>query len=82
VVLRGGVAVPRRRLPCHARVWTCGVAYLPGLSILPALERILAEVGDGTAFPAAAHLASYAGLIPTTHRSGISIRGRKPASRR
>ncbi|GAB2790966.1 IS110 family transposase [Streptomyces daliensis] len=40
--------------------------------------RILAEVGDGSAFPTAAHLASYAGVTPTTHRSGSSIRGEAP----
>ncbi len=40
--------------------------------------RILAEVGDAGAFPTAAHLASYAGLTPTTRRSGTSIRGEGP----
>lgn len=32
-------------------------------------------VGDGTDFPTAAHLASYAGLAPTTKSSGTSIHG-------
>lgn len=42
------------------------------------MSRILAEVGDARAFPTAAHLASYAGLTPTTRHSGTSIRGEGP----
>ncbi|WP_168702413.1 transposase [Gordonia paraffinivorans] len=42
-------------------------------------ERILLEVGDGSAFASAAHLAAYAGIAPVTHRSGSSIRGEHPA---
>lgn len=37
--------------------------------------RGLLTVGDGTSFPTAAHLASYAGLAPTTKSSGTSIHG-------
>ncbi|GAA2355208.1 hypothetical protein SVIO_108760 [Streptomyces violaceusniger] len=36
---------------------------------------MLVTVGDGTSFPTAAHLASYAGLAPTTKSSGTSIHG-------
>ncbi|BFO16033.1 hypothetical protein SHKM778_24210 [Streptomyces sp. KM77-8] len=32
-------------------------------------------IGDGTGFPTAGHLASYAGLAPATKSSGASIRG-------
>jgi transposase len=41
---------------------------------------LLVTVGDGTGFPAAAHLASYAGLAPTTKSSGTPIHG-EPAPR-
>jgi transposase len=50
---------------------------MPGVAVRTG-ARILAEVGDASAFPTAAHLASYAGLTPTTHRSGTSIRGEGP----
>jgi transposase len=33
---------------------------------------------DGSSFPTAGHLASYAGLAPVTRRSGSSIRGEHP----
>lgn len=36
---------------------------------------LLVTVGDGTSFPTAAHLASYAGLAPTTKSSRTSIHG-------
>lgn len=36
---------------------------------------ILTEIGDGTAFPTAAHLAAYAGISPVTRQSGSSLRG-------
>ncbi|MFD4975296.1 transposase [Streptomyces sp. NPDC058424] len=49
-----------------ARDAGCQVAYLPGL----AMRRIA-----DTSFPTAAHLASYAGLAPTTRQSGTSIHG-------
>ena len=51
---------------------------LPGVGVRTA-ARILLEVGDGSSFPTAGHLAAYAGLAPVTHRSGISIRGEHPA---
>ena len=51
---------------------------MPGVGVRTA-ARILLEVGDGSSFPTAAHLAAYAGLAPVTHRSGISIRGEHPA---
>ncbi|MER6187162.1 transposase [Streptomyces sp. NPDC001652] len=35
-------------------------------------------MGDASAFPTAAHLASYAGPTPTTRCSGTSIRGEGP----
>ncbi len=50
---------------------------MPGVAVRTG-ARILAEVGDAGAFPTAAHLASYAGLTPTTRRSGTSIRGEGP----
>ncbi len=57
-----------------AEVWTS----MPGVGVQIA-ARILLEVGDGTAFPTAGHLASYGGLAPVTRRSGTSIRGEHPA---
>ncbi|MFG2794926.1 IS110 family transposase [Streptomyces sp. NPDC048419] len=50
---------------------------MPGVAVRTG-ARILAKVGDASAFPTAAHLASYAGLTPTTRRSGTSIRGEGP----
>ncbi|WP_409058833.1 IS110 family transposase [Streptomyces sp. SYP-A7185] len=50
---------------------------MPGVAVRTG-ARILAEIGDAGAFPTAAHLASYAGLTPTTRRSGTSIRGEGP----
>jgi transposase len=38
---------------------------MPGVGIRTA-ARILLEVGDGSAFPTAGHLAAYAGLAPVT----------------
>lgn len=51
---------------------------MPGVGVRTA-TRILLEVGDGSAFKSAGHLASYAGIAPVTHRSGSSIRGEHPA---
>jgi len=51
---------------------------MPGIGVRTA-ARILLEVGDGSGFPSAAHLAAYAGIAPVTHRSGTSIRGEHPA---
>ncbi len=41
----------------------------------------LIDVGDGSAFTTAGHLAAYAGLAPVTRTSGSSIRGQHPARR-
>ena len=38
-------------------------------------DRRRRTLGDGTGFPTAGHLASYAGLAPATKSSGTSIRG-------
>ncbi|MFG3621360.1 IS110 family transposase [Nocardia sp. NPDC047654] len=51
---------------------------MPGVGVRTG-ARILLEVGDGSAFASAGHLASYAGIAPVTHRSGSSIRGESPA---
>lgn len=53
---------------------------MPGVGVRTAV-KILTIVGDGTAFPTAAHLASYAGLAPVTRRSGSSIRGETRSQR-
>lgn len=47
---------------------------MPGIAIRTAAV-LLVTVGDGTSFPTAAHLTSYAGLAPTTKSSGTSIHG-------
>jgi transposase len=47
---------------------------IPGVGVRTA-ATLLVTVGDGTSFPTAAHLASYAGLAPTTKSSGTSIHG-------
>jgi transposase len=47
---------------------------LPGVGVRTA-AALLVTVGDGTSFPTAAHLASYAGLARTTKSSGTSIHG-------
>lgn len=51
---------------------------MPGVGIRTA-ARLLLDVGDGSAFPTAGHLAAYAGLAPVTRRSGTSIRGEHPS---
>ena len=53
---------------------------MPGIGVRTG-ARILAEIGDASSFPTAAHLAAYAGLAPVTRRSGSSIRGETPARR-
>ncbi len=53
---------------------------MPGIGLRTG-GRILIDVGDGTAFPSAAHLAAYAGLVPATRSSGSSIRGEQPSRR-
>jgi transposase len=47
---------------------------MPGIGVRTAAV-LLTTVGDGSSFPSAAHLASYAGLAPTTRQSGSSIHG-------
>jgi transposase len=47
---------------------------VPGIGVRTA-ATILVAVGDGSTFPTADHLASYAGLAPVTKSSGSSIRG-------
>lgn len=51
---------------------------MPGVGTKTAATILLA-IGDGSAFPTAAHLAAYAGIAPVTRRSGKSIRGEHPA---
>lgn len=53
---------------------------MPGVGVRTG-ARILIEVGDGSAFPTAGHLAAYAGLAPATRSSGSSIRGEQPSRR-
>ncbi|MGH3621309.1 MAG: IS110 family transposase [Sciscionella sp.] len=53
---------------------------MPGLGFRTAL-KILTIIGDGSAFPTAAHLAAYAGLSPVTRRSGSSIKGETRSQR-
>ncbi|MER5666526.1 IS110 family RNA-guided transposase [Streptomyces mirabilis] len=53
---------------------------LPGIGVTTG-ARILIDVGDGSGFPSAAHLAAYAGLAPATRSSGSSIRGEQPSRR-
>lgn len=52
----------------------------PGISVRTG-ARILIEVGDGSTFPTAGHLAAYAGLARATPSSGSSIRGEQPSRR-
>lgn len=47
---------------------------MPGMGVRTTAAVIVA-IGDGTGFPTAGHLASYAGLAPATKSSGTSIRG-------
>ena len=47
---------------------------MPGVGFRTAI-KILTIIGDGSGFPTAGHLASYAGLSPVTRRSGSSIKG-------
>lgn len=53
---------------------------MPGVGVRTG-SRILIEVGDGSTFPTAGHLAGYAGLAPATRSSGSSIRGEQPSRR-
>ncbi|MEU7237933.1 IS110 family transposase [Streptomyces chrestomyceticus] len=47
---------------------------MPGIGVRTTAVWLV-TVGDGTGFPTAAHLASYAGLAPTTRQSGTSLHG-------
>ncbi|MBY8883115.1 IS110 family transposase [Streptomyces sp. PLK6-54] len=47
---------------------------MPGVGVRTAAV-LLVTVGDGSTFPSAAHLASYAGLAPATKSSRTSIHG-------
>lgn len=47
---------------------------MPGIGVRTAAV-LLATVGDGSSFPSAGHLASYAGPAPATRQSGTSIHG-------
>lgn len=47
---------------------------MPGIGVRIA-ATLLATIGDGSTFPDADHLASYAGLSPATKSSGSSIKG-------
>jgi transposase len=47
---------------------------MPGVGVRTAAV-LLVTVGDGSFFPSAAHLASYAGLAAATKSSGTSIHG-------
>lgn len=51
---------------------------MPGIGTKTAAAILLA-IGDASGFPTAGHLAAYAGIAPTTRRSGSSIRGEHPA---
>lgn len=51
---------------------------MPGIGVRTAARNVL-EVGDGSAFKSAVHLAAYAVIAPATRRSGASIRGEHPA---
>ncbi|MFJ3027198.1 IS110 family transposase [Streptomyces tendae] len=53
---------------------------MPGVGVRTA-ARFLIDIGDGSKFPSAAHLAAYAGLAPTTRSSGSSIRGEQQSRR-
>ncbi len=53
---------------------------MPGIGVRTG-ARILIDVGNGSSFPTAAHLAAYAGLAPATRSSGSSIRGEQPSRR-
>ncbi|MFH8698964.1 IS110 family RNA-guided transposase [Streptomyces chartreusis] len=53
---------------------------MPGVGVRTG-ARILIEVGDGSTFPTAGHLAAYTGLAPATRSSGSSIRGEQPSRR-
>ncbi|WP_405448106.1 IS110 family transposase [Streptomyces erythrochromogenes] len=55
--------------------------WMPSLGGVGKGARNLIEVGDGSTFPTAGHLAAYAGLAPATRRSGSSARREQPSRR-
>jgi transposase len=62
-------------LETHIRSSIGSIGWVRLLKSLPGVGEILGatihlEIGDGKRFPTAAHLASYAGLVPTIHSSG------------
>ncbi|MFI8209346.1 IS110 family RNA-guided transposase [Streptomyces werraensis] len=75
-------AVHEQRRPLEAQIETLLEAHplsqvltsMPGIGVRTAAV-LLATVGDGSSFPSASHLASYAGLAPATRSSGTSIHG-------
>jgi transposase len=64
----------------HLDSSTASDVSMPGIGVGTG-ARILIDVGDGSNFPTAAHLAAYAGLAPATRSSGSSIRGEQPSRR-
>jgi transposase len=54
---------------------------MPGIDVRTG-AGILLDVGDGSIFPSAAHLAACAGLAPATPSSGPPIRRERPSRRR
>ena len=53
---------------------------IPGIGLITA-AKFLAEVPDVSAFPQARQLAAFAGLCPTEHRSGTSVRKKSRLSK-
>jgi len=51
---------------------------IPGISFVLAVG-VLSEIGDIDRFPSPAHLASYAGLVPTARNSGGKRRSGRPS---
>ncbi|MEU9246031.1 IS110 family transposase [Streptomyces sp. NPDC048385] len=82
IVIPSLAAVHTQRRAMEAQINTLLEAHplspvltsMPGVGVRTAAV-LLVTVGDGTSFPTAAHLASYAGLAPTTKSSGTSIHG-------
>ena len=56
------------------------LASMPGIGPRTG-ARILAEVGDGSAFASGSKLAAYAGLAPVTRQSGTSLNGESRSRR-
>ena len=79
---RSLAAVHEQRRAVHTQIETLLAEHplspvltsMPGGAVRTA-ATVLVTVGDGTSFPTAAHLASYAGLAPTTKSSGTSTHG-------